>query len=125
VASCGTTSIHGCLSASKALDGTQLVIAGCDGSMVQHWQAMSDGTIRSVGLCMDAANAGTTDFTRVQVANCSGNPAQLFTLNDNKQLYSPYANKCVNIHYTPGQGTSVVLFSCLNQPNQFFAFRAQ
>ena len=113
-------------SADRALDGTQLVMAGCDGSLVQRWVSLKpDGTIRSVGLCMDAANGTTGDFTRVQVAYCSGNPAQLFTLNQQGHLHSPYANKCVNIHYTTGVGTSIVLFSCLDQSNQVFQFKAQ
>ena len=116
---------HGCLSAVAALDGTHLAIAHCDGSQVQHWEEMPDGTIRSVGLCMDLAWAGTADFTAVQVANCSGNPAQQFKLNPQNHLYSPYANKCVNISYQDGVGTSVVSFSCVNQPNQVFVFKRQ
>ncbi len=116
---------HGCLSAVAAMDGTHLAIAACDGSMVQHWQEMPDGTIRSVGLCMDLAWAATTDGTIVQVANCSGNPAQQFTLNPQQHIYSPYANKCVNIDSQPGVGTSVVSFSCLGQPNQVFVFKKQ
>lgn len=116
---------HACLSAVSALDGTHLVLAGCDGSMVQHWQPGPGGTIRAAGLCMDAANAGTADFTPVQVANCSGNPAQLFTMNGDHHLYSPYANKCVNIHFTAGVGTSIVLYSCLNQSNQVWTYRKQ
>jgi hypothetical protein len=116
---------HGCLSATKALDGTHLAVATCDGSLVQRWEPRSDGTIRSVGLCMDAANAGTADWTPVQVAVCSGNPAQLFTLNQDQHIYSPYADKCVNIHSVPGEGTSVVLHSCLNQTNQIFTLEPQ
>jgi hypothetical protein len=116
---------HGCLTAGQALDGTHLAVVACDGSMVQHWQPMPDGTIRSAGLCMDAAWAGTSNGTAVQVANCSGNPAQLFTLSPQHHLYSPYANKCVNIDYNPTSGTSIILFSCLDQTNQIFTFRAQ
>jgi hypothetical protein len=112
-----------CLSATRAMDGTHLSVTTCDASMIQTWQPMPDGTIRSVGLCMDAANAATADFTPVQVAFCSGNPAQLFTLDQQQHLYSPYANKCVNIHFTPEAGTSVVLFSCLNQSNQIWEFK--
>jgi Ricin-type beta-trefoil lectin domain len=110
-----------CLSASAALDGTQLIMTDCDGSAVQHWQQMSDGTIRSVGLCMDAANAGTANYTPVKVATCSGNPAQQFAVDQNNHIYSSYANKCVNIDRAAG----VVLFSCLNQNNQIFTFRQQ
>jgi hypothetical protein len=110
---------HGCLSAGRAQDGTQLTITGCNDSTVQRWEPRSDGTMRSSGLCMDAANAGTADFTPVQVAYCSGNPAQQFRFRG-KQLYSSYADKCVNVHYAQGKGTSIVLFSCLSQSNQYF-----
>ena len=114
-----------CLSADRGLDGTHLIVTACDGSAVQHWQQMPNGTIRSVGLCMDAANAGTANNTPVQVATCSGNPAQQFVVNQNNQIYSSYANKCVNIAWESGPGTSVVLFSCLIQGNQTFTFKQQ
>jgi hypothetical protein len=93
----------------------------CDGSAVQHWQQMSDGTLRAVGLCMDAANAGTANYTPVQVATCSGNPAQQFAVGQNNHIYSSFADKCVNIDRAAG----VVLFSCLNQNNQNFTFKQQ
>ncbi|NBE82802.1 ricin-type beta-trefoil lectin domain protein [Micromonospora rubida] len=115
---------HGCLSANRSQDGTHLIMTGCNASSVQHWEPRPDGTIRSSGLCMDAANAATTDFTPVQVARCQGNPAQLFRIRG-KQIYSSYADKCVNVHYTPGEGTTIVLFSCLNQSNQYFRLRSQ
>ena len=113
----------GCLSAGRAADGTKLSIATCDESAVQRWEIRSDGTIRSVGFCMDAADAGTANFTPVQVATCSASPAQRFTLNGKRQIYSSYADKCVNIHFDPQRGPLVVLFSCLDQTNQYFDFQ--
>ncbi|GAB2943770.1 hypothetical protein GCM10027280_35540 [Micromonospora polyrhachis] len=110
---------HSCLTANPPRDGTRLMLAKCDGSPAQSWEPRPDGTIRASGLCMDAANAGQVDFTPVQVAVCQGNPAQQFLLID-KRIYSMHADKCVNIHYNPGEGTTIVLFSCLSQSNQFF-----
>jgi Ricin-type beta-trefoil lectin domain len=115
---------NGCLSATAALDGTHLSVANCDGSLLQRWRIRTDGRIEAVGLCMDAANAGTADWTPIQVAYCSTNPAQLFTLDGSRHIYSPYASKCVNINWD-GPRTSVVLFSCLNQGNQKFTLIAQ
>ncbi|MGW0435256.1 ricin-type beta-trefoil lectin domain protein [Micromonospora sp. NPDC003197] len=113
---------NGCVSAVRALDGTHLRVVKCDGSAVQRWETRSDGTIRSVGLCMDVANASTDTWTPVQVAWCSGNPAQQFRINSKKQVYSPYANKCINIHIINGQNT-VLMHPCLNQGNQYFRQR--
>jgi hypothetical protein len=114
----------GCLSATAALDGTHLSVARCDGSLLQQWQIRNDGRMQSVGLCMDSANAGTDDWNPVQVAYCSANAAQLYTLDESGHLYSPYAAKCVNVHRDPNAGTSVVLHSCLNQTNQYFTLTA-
>jgi hypothetical protein len=112
---------NGCLSADKALNGSHLVVVACDGSAAQLWQPMADGTIRAAGMCMDAQFAQTANFTPVQVANCSGNLAQLFTLTSSGHLYSPYANKCVNIDVSSG----VVLYTCLDQTNQLFELDRQ
>ncbi|MGW0435146.1 ricin-type beta-trefoil lectin domain protein [Micromonospora sp. NPDC003197] len=110
---------HGCVSAVRAQDGTHLRVMKCDGSSVQRWETRSDGTIRSVGLCMDVANASTDSWTPVQVAWCSGNPAQQFRINSKKQVYSPFANKCLNVHILDKQIT-VLMYGCLDQGNQYF-----
>lgn len=68
-----------CLSGSAGSDGTPLILLACDGSVTQKWIFTSDGTIRTNGLCMDAAWGGTAAGTVVQIANCSGNPAQHFS----------------------------------------------
>jgi hypothetical protein len=108
-----------CLSSTRASDGTQLQIWSCDGSMPQQWTFEADGTIRSVGLCMDAADAGTADGTRVQVAVCSGNPAQQFRLQANGDLLSIYANRCVDVfQQAVADGSLVVLWHCVGLTNQ-------
>jgi hypothetical protein len=108
---------HGCLSATKSLDGTHLSMATCDGSALQRWTAYADGTIRAVGLCMDVANAVTDDFTPVQVAYCSGNAAQQFVLRADRHIYSSYADKCVNVDIN----STIVIYRCVNQSNQIWA----
>ncbi|MFC1415546.1 ricin-type beta-trefoil lectin domain protein [Streptacidiphilus cavernicola] len=83
-----------CLSAGPGTDGTPLVLAGCDGAPDQAWHAAPDGTIQSQGLCMDAAWGAVTPGTVVQVARCSGNPAQQFSLRDGT-VYSQQVKLCV------------------------------
>src|SRR5262249_29392658 len=41
-------------------DGTQLQIWDCTGSAAQHWQFMSDGTVRALGKCMKVAGGSTS-----------------------------------------------------------------
>ncbi|MBB5939694.1 RICIN domain-containing protein [Streptomyces zagrosensis] len=113
-----------CLSAMQGTDGTQLRLASCNGSAAQHWETKSDGTVRSMGLCMDVAWASTADFAAIQVAVCSGNPAQLFRLNKTDDLVSQLAAKCVDMyHGGTANGTPAVLFSCTGRGNQTFTWR--
>ncbi|RAG85931.1 hypothetical protein DN069_09140 [Streptacidiphilus pinicola] len=101
-----------CLSAGAGTDGTPLALTACNGNANQRWQVASNGTIQSQGLCMDAAWGATTPGTMVQVARCSGNPAQLFSLRQGR-IYSHQAGLCtaeVNggtaIHLAPCTGPS-------------------
>ncbi|MCX4751309.1 RICIN domain-containing protein [Kitasatospora sp. NBC_01287] len=97
-----------CLSGSTGTDGTPLVLGACDGAANQQWTAAPDGTVRTKGLCMDAAWGATTPGTVVQVANCSGNPAQQFSFK-NGTVFSTRANLCAG---EVNGGTAVQLLPC-------------
>lgn len=97
-----------CLSGSAGSDGTPLILWACNGDVNQKWDIASDGTIRTKGLCMDAAWGGTTASTVVQIANCSGNPAQQFSLSGDT-IYSTQASMCVG---EVNGGTGIRLFPC-------------
>lgn len=98
-----------CLSGSKASDGTPLILSACDGSANQKWDA-SNGTVRTKGLCMDAAWGAVTPGTVVQLANCSGNPAQRFSFRgDASIIYSEQAKLCAG---TVNGGTAIQLLPC-------------
>jgi hypothetical protein len=115
---------HGCLDSGAAQNGTDLAVKACDGSARQRWQLMPNGTIHSQGLCMDLDGANPAPFTVVQVANCSGNPAQLWHYDGQSHIYDSYANECVNIDWQ-GDGPHVLAYSCLGQPNQTYVLQRQ
>ncbi|MEU2158520.1 ricin-type beta-trefoil lectin domain protein [Streptomyces sp. NPDC019396] len=100
-------------------DGTQLQIWGCAGSANQKWEFLEDGTVRSLGLCMDVANGSRDDGAAIQMARCSGNPAQTFVLSEAGDLVNPQADKCVDA-FDQGteNGTKLVLWTCNGQSNQ-------
>jgi len=112
-----------CLRAN-ASDGSPVQLWGCDGSATQQWNVMSDGTIRTGGLCMDAAWGATASGTRVQVARCSGNPAQQFRLNSAYDLVNVQADKCVDVvdHLT-ANGTPIQIWTCKGLSNQKWTLR--
>jgi ricin-type beta-trefoil lectin protein len=98
-------------------DGTPLQLWDCAGSSNQKWVFASDGSVRSLGLCMDLALASTADNTQIQLVNCNGGWAQKFTLNAAHDLVNPTADKCVTANGS-GNGSRLVLRSCAGTTNQ-------
>lgn len=84
----------------------------------------SDGTVRAFGLCMDVAWGSTADGAVIQLAKCSGNPAQQFILAAPNDLVNPQANKCVDVKdQKTGNGTRLQLWTCNGQDNQKWTAR--
>ncbi|MEU7403074.1 ricin-type beta-trefoil lectin domain protein, partial [Streptomyces sp. NPDC044948] len=108
----------------KWRDGAPLQIADCTGKNWQKWDFRPDGTIRSLGLCMDATWGGTANGTVVQVAVCSGNPAQQFILAGPRDLVNVQANKCVDVvDEKTGNGARLQLWECSGRDNQKWSTR--
>ncbi|WP_280716439.1 RICIN domain-containing protein [Kitasatospora sp. MAP5-34] len=105
-----------CLSGSAGSDGTPLILWPCDSAANQKWDVTSDGTIRTNGLCMDAAWGATTVGTVVQLANCSGNPAQRFSVSGDT-IYSSQAKLCAGV---VNGGTGVQLLPCDRRAAELF-----
>ncbi|KUO11461.1 RICIN domain-containing protein [Streptomyces sp. DSM 15324] len=100
-------------------DGTPLQIWDCTGAAQQTWRFMSDGTVRSLGMCMDVAWGSTRNGAVIQLARCSGNPAQQFRLNAAHDLVNPQADKCVDVKdQGTGNGTRLQLWDCNGRSNQ-------
>jgi Ricin-type beta-trefoil lectin domain len=111
-----------CLSATAGGDGKPLVLATCNGSVYQQWQAYIDGTIRATSLCMDSPYGSTSWGTYVQLAYCTGNPAQKFSINANNQIV--YAGLCVDVdNHQTADGTSIILWQCTGGDNQNWSWR--
>ncbi|MER5434616.1 ricin-type beta-trefoil lectin domain protein [Streptomyces sp. NPDC002588] len=100
-------------------DGTPLQILDCASTANQKWDFRSDGTVRSVGFCMDVAWGSKDDGAVIQIARCSGNPAQQFVLSQQGDLVNPQANKCVDVKDNgTGNGAKLQLWTCSGTPNQ-------
>jgi hypothetical protein len=94
-------------------DGTPLIAWDCTGNANQSWIFQPDGSVRSMGLCMDLANAQSTDGTQVQLANCNGGWAQKFQLTDKRELMNPNTQKCVTAG-SGDNGAGLILRPCAN-----------
>ncbi|WP_329023199.1 RICIN domain-containing protein [Streptomyces sp. NBC_01423] len=110
--------------AHKGADGSPLQIADCTGKNWQKWDFRPDGTIRSMGLCMDVAWGSHDNGAVIQIAWCSGNPAQQFVLSADHDLVNPQANKCVDVkNAQTGGGARLQLWDCNGRDNQKWSRR--
>ncbi|WP_406841640.1 ricin-type beta-trefoil lectin domain protein (plasmid) [Streptomyces sp. AHU1] len=103
-----------CITSTSGKDGQRLKVEPCSSSsVIQHWQIMANGTIQTMGLCMDAAGAGTYNGTVVQLAYCNGGEAQHFVLNSSYDLVNVNAHKCVAlVGGGTAAGTALELRDC-------------
>ncbi|MFI1352434.1 ricin-type beta-trefoil lectin domain protein [Streptomyces sp. NPDC020898] len=100
-------------------DGTGLQLWECAGTANQKWDFRGDGTVRSLGLCMDVAFGSREDGAAIQLARCSGNPAQQFVMSTEGDLVNPQADKCVDAKDNGTvDGTKLHLWTCAGTPNQ-------
>ncbi|MFG2525354.1 ricin-type beta-trefoil lectin domain protein [Streptomyces sp. NPDC048527] len=100
-------------------DGSHLQLFDCASRPDEKWTLASDGTIHSMGLCMDVAWGSTSAGAAVQLARCSGNPAQQWVLTPEADLVNPQANKCLDaVNSGTRNGTKLQIWDCSGTSNQ-------
>ncbi|MGW5651275.1 ricin-type beta-trefoil lectin domain protein [Streptomyces humi] len=107
------------VSAHAGVDGSPLRLWGCDGDAWQKWVFKSDGSVRSMGLCLDIANASQDNGATVQLATCNDGWAQKFNLNSSHDLVNSVIGKCVDAKDSgTANGTRLQLWDCAGTSNQ-------
>ncbi|MFD7687771.1 ricin-type beta-trefoil lectin domain protein [Streptomyces sp. NPDC059781] len=108
------------LKKGKAQDGTALVLQDCDPEAAnQRWDFRGDGTVRSMDMCMDVAWGSVEEGALIQLARCSGNPAQTFVTSAEGYLVNPQSEKCVDAMWSgTANGTGLHLWKPGGTPNQ-------
>ncbi|MEU7614795.1 ricin-type beta-trefoil lectin domain protein [Micromonospora rifamycinica] len=106
-------------------DGVRAVLRKCQEERSQWWDFRSDGTVRANGLCLDVAWGEKKDGTPVQVAVCSGNPAQKWEWikhNDRTSLFNRETDRCLDVD-GHGVGAPMMSWICVFNPKQTFTRR--
>lgn len=99
-------------------DGTPLQVWDCNSASNQTWTFGDDGTLRSLGQCMDLAWGSIAENTPVQLVACNGNAAQQFRITKKNQLVNPAAEgKCVTSD-GGDNGGRLFLRTCTGAGNQ-------
>jgi hypothetical protein len=104
-------------------NGTPTQLARCDRNFRhQDWAFYTDGTLRASGKCLDAAGAGTSNGTRVNLFDCHGGPNQLWRPGGGGLLVNPVSNRCLDaVGGDTSTGTPLQLSDCSGAAGQRWA----
>ena len=98
---------------SSVTDGNPVQIYGCDQTAAQDWTIGTDGTIRTLGKCLDVAGGATATHTLVDLYGCNTTGAQQWRIGPNGELVNPQSGLCLddtNVSTTPG--TQLQIYTC-------------
>jgi hypothetical protein len=100
-------------------DGVPLQSFSCNNTIAQDW-TFTGNTLRVPNnMCMDVAWGSREKGAAIQIATCSGNPAQQFVLTPAGDLVNPQAGKCVDIKAWNGDDRApLILWDCTGGANQ-------
>ncbi|MEU6866522.1 ricin-type beta-trefoil lectin domain protein [Streptomyces sp. NPDC046876] len=101
-------------------DGNRIQIAGCNGTDAQKFQIRGDGTIRTQGKCLNAANGGTANTTPIELRTCDGAaPSQRFLPRADGSIHHPVSGRCLDLgNLNTAPGTQLWLWDCNSGPAQ-------
>ncbi|MDL4818484.1 family 43 glycosylhydrolase [Actinomadura opuntiae] len=99
-----------------AATGAAVQLWDCQGSRDQQWTLMGDGTIRSMGKCMDVEGYGTANFSKIHLWDCHGGTNQIWQAQSNGSLKNPASGRCLDLNAgNTANGTQLQIYDCNNQ----------
>lgn len=107
---------------SATANGTGLAIWDCHSGANQTWTP-TDGTLRSLGKCLDAPTNATAG-TRVQLWDCNGGTNQQWTFQGDGTIRGVRSGLCLDVDRNlTANNTAVLLWTCTGATNQLWTRR--
>jgi hypothetical protein len=89
----------------------------------QQWTLNSDGTVRTLGRCLDIDGNGTANGTHLQLYDCDGVGGQQWVPQANGSLLNPQSGRCLDDPSgNTANGTALQLYDCNGLAPQVFSF---
>ncbi|MFF4341174.1 arabinofuranosidase catalytic domain-containing protein [Kitasatospora sp. NPDC001540] len=87
----------------------------------QHWTHNADGSLGTIGRCLDATGNGTANGTLLQLWDCNGGGAQKWIQQGDGSLLNPQSGRCVDAPSgNSANGTRLQLWDCNGSAAQKF-----
>jgi len=104
-------------------NGTAVDLYTCESySVDQHWTHNSDGSLESLGRCLDITGGGTAVGTKVELWDCNGGGNQKWVQQSNGSLLNPASGLCLDDPAdNTANGTQLQIYTCNGTPAQQFA----
>ena len=102
---------------ASTVDGTKIQLWTCNGQSNQQWTVGSDGTLRSLGKCMNVNATG--NGSPVQLFGCNGGGGQRWTPGANSSLVNTQSGRCLDASgASSADGTQLIIWDCHGGTNQ-------
>ena len=102
----------------NSADGTPVQLFACNGTAGQQWTAPGDGTLTTLGKCLDVTGGGTGNGALVQSFSCNATGAQQWQARADGSLLNPHSGRCLDDTRFGGSGTQLELWDCNGGANQ-------
>jgi hypothetical protein len=96
------------------VDHAAVQLWGCPGYAVdQHWTHSANGSLETLGRCLDLAGNGTANGTKVQLWDCNGVGGQKWTQQADGSLLNPQSGRCLDSPSgATANGTRLQIWDC-------------
>ena len=104
-------------------DYTAVQVWSCQsGAIDQHWTHNSDGSLETLGRCLDIDGDGTAAGTKVELWNCNGVGGQKWIQQSNGSLLNPQSGLCLDDPSgNTANGTQLQIWTCNGASAQLFS----
>ncbi|MET8808011.1 arabinofuranosidase catalytic domain-containing protein [Streptomyces sp. NPDC004546] len=104
-------------------DGAAVQLWGCQSyAEDQHWTHYADGTLRTLGRCLDIDGNGTVSGTKVELWDCDGVGGQKWVQQGDGSLLNPQSGRCLDSPGgATGNGTRLQIWDCNGSAAQKFS----
>lgn len=108
-----------CVDVAKAstANGSGIILWSCHGRENQRWTQHDDGTLRTMGKCLDARS--TTNGSATVLWTCDGSGGQKWRSRVDGTLLNQRSGRCLDAKGgSSAAGTQLIIWSCHGQTNQ-------
>lgn len=87
----------------------------------QQWSQLADGTLRTLGRCLDVAGNATANGSAIELYDCNGVGGQVWVAQTDGSLKNPQSGRCLDDPLgNTANGTALQLYDCNKNPAQTF-----